>query len=260
MFFHRTYLLALMAVQISFTASGPVLVNTLAHQGSNLSIGLSMKSIDLITLRFGLPPQNSQLLERTLRQLSDPRHDQYRRYLSREEAELLLHPDPTAVQHIQRWISKNVTPATSRIRGPFLEVKITVHEAETLFSRKLYALIQKGRDTVQLSTESIPDNLRNYVNTIQAWICSSNPPFESTVEEANDSNVNAVDDSKEYTNIDNNSINLETCAENMTPTCLRNLYRVGNASADPTQKTLYAIVGFNNVSLRYTFSCSHILS
>lgn len=144
----------------------PVLATHAHAVLSDFHKALTRYSIDILE-------GNTQPLERTIAQISDPTSSQYGQYLSREEAFALIQPVESTVGKMKRWLR---------------DLRIRRYEV------------------VPFDTDAVESSFQNQVKS-------------GTVE------------------LD--------CTSQMTPECLRKLYRMGDYAADPQQNTLLGIIGFN---------------
>lgn len=71
-----------------------------------------------IVLRIGLPQPNFHALETHLFEVSNPVHDRYGAYLSKEEVESLIAPHPESLDLVDKWLNSHGIDENSLSRSP----------------------------------------------------------------------------------------------------------------------------------------------
>lgn len=61
----------------------------------------------LIQLKIALPQPHFPILEKHLWEVSDPKHERYGAYLSKEETEALMAPHPETLDVVSEWLSSH---------------------------------------------------------------------------------------------------------------------------------------------------------
>ena len=59
----------------------------------------------LLELKIGLPQPHFPILEKRLWEVSNPKHERYGAYLSKEETEALMGPHPETLDAVSKWLS-----------------------------------------------------------------------------------------------------------------------------------------------------------
>jgi hypothetical protein len=89
-----------------------------------------------MTLRIGLPQARFPELERQLYEISDPHHDRYGQYLTKEQVDELVRPDSYSAEAVDAWLAENGIPEGERIQrsraGDWVTILVTVGQAEEM--------------------------------------------------------------------------------------------------------------------------------
>jgi len=88
-----------------------------------------------IVLRIGLPQPNFHVLEKHLYEVSDPDHERYGAYLSKEEVETLVAPHQESIDIVDEWLQSHGIGENDLARSPardWVTIKIPVNLAEKM--------------------------------------------------------------------------------------------------------------------------------
>ncbi|KAM4624824.1 tripeptidyl-peptidase 1 [Polymixia lowei] len=107
-----------------------------------------------LQLTFALKQQNVDLLEESLRLVSDPDSAQYGKYLTLEEVASLVHPSELTQKVVYHWLhSHGVTNCLTIHTQDFLQCTMTTEVAETLLpGSKFHRYIRDGHSLVRSSS------------------------------------------------------------------------------------------------------------
>ncbi|KAM6969682.1 tripeptidyl-peptidase 1 isoform 2-T2 [Tautogolabrus adspersus] len=106
-----------------------------------------------LELTFALKQQNVDLLEKTLRLVSDPDSAQYGKHLTLEEVSSLVRPSDLTQKVVRRWLqSHGITNCLTVHTQDFLQCTMTAEVAETLLSgSKFHRYTRDGQTLVRSS-------------------------------------------------------------------------------------------------------------
>ncbi|XP_071383867.1 tripeptidyl-peptidase 1 [Centroberyx affinis] len=122
-----------------------------------------------LELTFALKQQNVELLEETLRLVSDPDSAQYGKYLSLEEVSALVRPSELTQKVVRHWLqSHGVTDCLTVHTQDFLQCTMTTEVAETLLpGSKFHRYIRDGRSLVRSSSPySVHDDVHQHLDFV----------------------------------------------------------------------------------------------
>ncbi|KAH7148438.1 peptidase S8/S53 domain-containing protein [Dactylonectria macrodidyma] len=211
----------------------------------------------LIKLSIGLQPEDHGLFERTLYEISDPSHANYGRHLSRDAAKALLNPSTAATASVKRWLSDaGIADHEVRDDGQWMHILTTVGQAESLLSTR-FGVYGRGDEHVVRTLEySVPKEIRDHIETIHPTT------FFHDIKKSGRLKRFARDLVKKEPiearsgryrgSGSGNSVDLGQCKAELTPACLRKLYKMPvNNYPSAHRKSLYGIVGFSGQTAQY---------
>ncbi|KAF7545304.1 hypothetical protein G7Z17_g9268 [Cylindrodendrum hubeiense] len=208
----------------------------------------------LIKFSIGIQPEDHELLERTLYEISDPSHANYGRHLSRDAANALLNPSQVATESVKRWLSDTGIPEHDvRDDGQWMHIRTTIGQAEGLLSTRFSVFARDGESVVRTREYSVPEEVSDHITTIQPTTLfpslkkSRSRNIKRSVQDLEKKEVREKK-SVSY----GNPINLEQCKTELTPACLRKLYKMpANNYPEAHRRALYAIAGFSQQAAQY---------
>lgn len=240
----------------------PVVVESLHETPTGWEESDSPSPDQFIDLSIGLEPENHKLLEHALYETSDPDHPKYGKHLSREAAKALLSPSHEARDFVKRWLSDAGVPDHHvRDEGEWLHIRTTVENAEGMLSTRFSVFARDDESIVRTREYSVPHEIRHHITSIQPTTLFSS--FHQARSDA-DSPFNLVkrdtkDKKKSKPTNDGNHggpgpVDLKKCKTEVTPACIKELYKIPKKYPKAAKGALYSIVNFKNVGyslLRY---------
>ncbi|KIX94599.1 uncharacterized protein Z520_09645 [Fonsecaea multimorphosa CBS 102226] len=201
--------------------------------------------LHLLTLNIGLQPNNFDLLEQHLHQVSDPSHHRYGQHLSQEEVHDLIKPSDETYDLIRNWLSDNdIDPSHCEVNSArdWITVTLPVNKAEVLLDTK-YAVYQHedGSTLVRTTSWSLPRSLHDHVTTIQPTTAflRPNPKASTLIDVPVDIDISQLTAAANATTI-KGSCNFA----GMTPKCLRTLYNTINYTPQAPQNNSVAFTNY----------------
>ena len=91
----------------------------------------------LLELKIALPQPHFPILEDHLWKVSDPRHERYGAYLSKEETEALMAPHPETLDAVNEWLSSYGIEEENRYRSSaqdWVTIRVPVTVAEEMLN------------------------------------------------------------------------------------------------------------------------------
>ncbi|KAF8180942.1 subtilisin-like protein [Mycena galopus ATCC 62051] len=198
---------------------------------------------DVLTLRFGLTPNNLSGLQEKLVSISTPGSSDFRQWLSKDEVKSFVQPSNETVSAFNSFAAANDLKSTViSPNGDWLSVALTVSQANHLFGAQFekFSHASLTEPITRTLTISLPSELIGHVDVVHpsTSFASRNPDFAKLpfyhpssqkrtepVASCNSSNPDGI----------------------VTPTCLQNIYEIPSAPA--TQKNNKILVtGYLGVS------------
>ncbi|KAI3605043.1 protease s8 tripeptidyl peptidase [Moniliophthora roreri] len=194
---------------------------------------------DQLNLRVALKPKDRDGLVKTLYETSTPGSASYGQHLSREEVKAFMAPDAEAVSAVARWLSENgVTDIKpSGAFDDWLSFSVPASKADSLFNAKFekFQHISTGEQIVRTLEYSVPQELLGHISLVHpttsfALRPPAEPRFIAPV--VTETNVTARANPAPT-----------SCNNNVTPTCLQQLYGIPTTPASASSPTL-GVTGF----------------
>ncbi|KAK6385774.1 hypothetical protein LTS17_001346 [Exophiala oligosperma] len=198
----------------------------------------------LLKLNIGLQPNNFDLLEQHLFEVSDPSHHRYGQHLSQQQVHDLVSPTDDTVNSIQDWLSENGIDSSHlqfNAARDWLTLTLPVAQIERLLDTK-YSVYkhEDGAKLVRSTSWSLPRSLHDHITTIQPTTAflRANPKGETVL------TVPTEIDLAELTAAANSTSLGQVCNfAGMTTKCLSALYNTVNYTPRSVKNNS---IGFTN--------------
>ena len=198
-----------------------------------------------MVLQIALQQQNLDQLESKLYAVSTPGNPSYGRFMEGDEVKAMLAPSSQASPAVEAWLkSAGVTHIHSD--GEWVTFASTVNMANKLLGTQFNYYQNDGVTKLRTTQYSIPKNVSQYVDFVSPTTYFGKttaqiptiPRTKRTLEvqqAANSTSNNKIDAS---------------CKNSITPACLKEIYNIGNYTADPKSGSVIAFGSFLNQSAR----------
>ncbi|KAM0347751.1 hypothetical protein ACHAPU_004766 [Fusarium lateritium] len=253
-----TKYLKLWGILLSITSvvAIPVVVESLSDTPANWKELDSLDPDKIVDFSIGLEPEDSQLLDRTIYEVSDPDRATYGQYLSRESAKALLNPSLEATRSVKRWLSDAGVPEHHvRDEGEWLHVRTTVSKAEGMLSTRFSVYARDNERIVRTKEYSVPLEIRHHIASIQpttffpALQKARNAQEPASKVMKRDSAYDRKPTSpKDGNNGGTGPINLQKCKDELTPACIKEIYKMPKDYPKAARGSLFTIVSFKNMT------------
>ncbi|KIL96585.1 hypothetical protein FAVG1_01329 [Fusarium avenaceum] len=234
----------------------PVVVESLSETPTDWEESDSPDPEKLVDFSIGLEPEDSQLLDRIIYQVSDPDQATYGKFLSRESAKALLSPSREATESVKRWLSDAGVPEHHvRDEGEWLHVRTTVSKAEGMLSTRFSVYARDDEHIVRTREYSVPLEIRHHIASIQPTTFFPTLLKSRGIQEPASRMVKRGGeyDKKPKSPKDGNNggpgpINLKKCKDELTPACIKEIYKMPKDYPKAAKGSLYTIVSFKNMT------------
>ncbi|KAJ7738936.1 family S53 protease-like protein [Mycena metata] len=203
---------------------------------------------DVLTLRFGLTPNNLTGLQEKLVSISTPGTPDFRQWLSRDEVKSFVQPSNKTVEAFNSFAAANglKKPTVLSPNGDWLSLTLTVSQANQLFGAQFekFSHASLTEPITRTLTMSLPSELIGHVDVVHpsTSFVGRNPGF-SQLSVHPPSSMKRAEPAA--------SCNSSRPDGIVTPTCLQNIY--GIPSTPATQKNNKILVpGYFGVSPNQT--------
>lgn len=167
-----------------------------------------------INMHIGLKEQNLDKLQTRLLEISNPKHADYGKHMSRSEIEEMTAPSTKSVAAVSAWLASHGIKAGPVSNG-FMKISLRTDQAQKLLNTdyNVYHNADKSKTTVRTTQYSVPASLHDEISTIQPTTMFSDmgliKPVVSKLP-ANAEPIHARD----------------SCGFSVTPSCLQSLYNI----------------------------------
>ncbi|KAL1736033.1 peptidase S8/S53 domain-containing protein [Schizophyllum commune] len=215
----------------------------------------------VIRLRIGLPQPNYHLLEEAVYAVSDPAHRSYGKHLSKEEVETLIAPEDASLSAVNDWLAEHGLSEEHIERSPardWVIVNIPVALAEDMLDTtyNVWKNTRTGETIVRTTEYSLPESLHEHVDVVQpttsfaTWSKHKagyiiDDDYQEFSQFGSDRAsfapaVNAVDSiaAANYPPVN------ASCYNDVTLTCIRQLYNISDYAPDASLNNSIATTGY----------------
>ncbi|KAG9317808.1 peptidase S8/S53 domain-containing protein [Chiua virens] len=218
----------------------------------------------LIELKIALPQPHFPILEEHLWEVSNPKHDRYGAYLSKEETEELMAPHPETIDAVSEWLSSHGIEEEHLYRSSaqdWVTIRVPVSLAEAMLDTKyhVYTHSDSGESIVRTTSYSLPESLHEHIELIQPTTMFTRlRPFKSTLHWSSTASAASQSPSTgSLTGPAGNPID-PSCNGTITITCLRQLYNAVGYNTSATNGNKLAVTAYleqyaNNQDLQQFF-------
>ncbi|OAP59273.1 hypothetical protein AYL99_06571 [Fonsecaea erecta] len=177
-------------------------------------------------------------LQDQLLKISDPEHELYGQHYDVHELNTLLRPEPAVSEAVLSWLEEqNIPAADIEDNGEWINLDITVMQAETLLSTTFYLFHHPRDKSCRMRTlqYSVPDTLHPYIQTIQPTTHFA----RSRAAQQAGPTTGAIPVYGSAT-----KLNATYCNTTTSPDCIRALYGIGNFRANASSGSRLGIPAF----------------
>lgn len=197
----------------------------------------------LIQFRLAVRQENGWLFEQAVLDLSTPGHPNYGQYMKRDQVQQFLKPLPHVSESILLWLQQGGVPKTAITdHGDWVNFKISVAQAESLLRTKFYYFSNLVRNVRIIRTLEycVPPEISPYVHMIQPTTRFGQPKPDSAGNGA--IQLLGLNDSCYPVN----------CSLAIAPSCIREIYNMGNVTATPDPRNKLGVSGYLEQYARYS--------
>lgn len=188
-----------------------------------------------LALQVGLQLSNLDQLDSKLMAVSDPESPQYGEHLDRDAVDAIFAPSAQAGEAVLNWLkSKNITGATSD--NHWISFNTDVATANSLLGADFLTFTDSyGNTKIRTTQYQIPDDLAEHIDIVTPTIYLGSVKANAAILKRNTL-------AHENTN----------CSKVLTPSCLRDMYNVGNYTPDASCGSRIGFGAFLNESATYS--------
>ncbi|KAK9860570.1 Peptidase S8/S53 [Penicillium brevicompactum] len=197
------------------------------------SRGTKPPPTQLIKLRLAITQSNAAEFEQHVIDISTPGHLKYGKHMKRDEVKELLRPSPAISNKILEWLrSENVWPDAIQPDGNWILFTVPINQAEHMLRSEFFYYHNEAQKEPVIRTlgYSVPSDILPYIQLIQPTTRFGNiSPRKLTMLKHELATPEQL---------------ASGCDEAITPSCLHNLYGIGNVSTTPDRRNRLGVSGF----------------
>lgn len=237
----------LVATLLSVPTFGAVFQRTVVHERVAVPAGWTASSIAArddapMLLQIGLVQRNIATLESKLKDVSTPGSSKYGKHLDKEAVDALFAPSASAVKKVRSWLEKSGVESVSN-DGHWITFNTTVEKANKLLAAKFKRYVNEDSSAIRTTEYSIPSDLKGSIDLI-----SPTTYFGSSSRLGSRQHTKVKRDDRPT----KRSITVDpSCSDGLTPTCLKQLYNIGDYTPCATCGSKIGFGAFENNSARY---------
>jgi tripeptidyl-peptidase-1 len=227
----------------------------LAQQG--WAVARTPAAQETITLQIGLTLQNTAKMINTLLDVSNKKSKNYGKWLDRDDVNAIVQPSQQANEAVLKWLnSEGVSKIISD--GTVVTFKTTVETANRILNADFQGYQKEGIAKIRTTEYSVPQDIADYIDVIhpttffgktQAF-APVHLKFGETLEESIESaklEKRQQAEAIEGPNTVQQKVP-DACAKAISPTCIKQLYNVGNYTPLATSGSKVGFGSFLNES------------
>lgn len=186
-------------------------------------------------------------LEALLLEVSTPGSPKYGQYLSKQQADELFKPPDEAVSKVLTWLGERAI-TEYRIDGAFIDFTIDISTANALFDASYQFYESNGVTKLRAMEYSLPDEIQNLIALVDPGTYFGTMDLTQPIleEDGAPATVTRRQGGPSPARID------AACATGITPSCAKQMYNVGNYTADASSGSRVGFGSFLNQSALYS--------
>jgi tripeptidyl-peptidase-1 len=233
-------------------------VNRAALQQQGWAVKSDLPPEEKLTLQIGLKQQNEDKLIDKLLDVSSRKSPNYGKYLDRDEVEALVGAKPESKTAVLQWL-KDEGIEKVHTEGSWVTFVATIDQANRILAAEYQGYERNGISKIRTTQYSVPQDLSQHIDLIHPTTFFGkteafapvhiNEPATKVNEPATETNELQKRQQGAYTT---RQPTVDTsCSRNITPACLKQLYNVGNYTANAKSGSRIAFSSFLNQSAHY---------
>ncbi|KAE8372275.1 peptidase S8/S53 domain-containing protein [Aspergillus bertholletiae] len=201
-----------------------------------------------VCLKIALTQNDVAGFEKTVLEMSDPDHPSYGQHFdSHDEMKRMLLPRDDTVDSVREWLENGGVTNVSQ-DADWINFCTTVETANKLLNAEFKWYVSDVRHIRRLRTlqYSVPDSVASHINTIQPTTRFGKITPKATVAHSKPSHIDVTALAAAIV-----AKNISHCDSVITPTCLKELYNIGDYQPDPKSGSKIAFASYLEEYARY---------
>ncbi|CAM1504941.1 Fc.00g025320.m01.CDS01 [Cosmosporella sp. VM-42] len=193
---------------------------------------------------IALTMKNIGQIENKLLELSTPGNPKYGQWMTEGEVNTMFSPSKKAVSDVAAWL-KSFGVKNYKVDGAFIDFAADVYDANTLLGADYQYYVKNGTTKLRTLSFSIPDTLAQHIQYIDPSTNFGKSVISEPVVRATGPPLSRRDELLSNWTVD------ADCRINITPLCLKEMYNIGNYTADAKSGSSIGFSTFLNGSALY---------
>lgn len=190
-----------------------------------------------LDLHIRLREENLDVLQQHLLEVSDPKHANYGKHLSKGDVDALTAPKNDTIDSVTSWLRSNGVDVGEAKSG-YLQVTVSVGQAKKLLNADyaVYKHSATGREVVRTTSYSVPQSLHDAITMVQPSTLFSTMGMST-------GNVLGIESYVMENAASGDFVGPPSCADGAVTECLRDNYNIKGYTAS-SNATMLGIAGF----------------
>ena len=205
---------------------------------------------ELMILQVALQQQNLDKLESAIYDVSTPGSSSYGQFMEGEEVSAMIAPVSEAAPAVEAWLKAGGVQDIHTERE-YVIFAAPVETANKLLNTQFHYYENEGLTKLRTTGYSVPNDLSQYIDFVHPTTyfgkTTAQVPFPQPHQDKivlTPRNANSTNGTTNGTAID------ASCKDLITPQCIKEIYNIGNYTADPNSGSKIAFGSFLNQSAR----------
>ncbi|KAF7587483.1 polynucleotide 3'-phosphatase [Aspergillus hancockii] len=202
-----------------------------------------------IDLKIALAQHDVASFEKAVLEMSDPDHPSYgQHFTTHDEMKRMLLPTDTTLNAVQEWL-KSAGITDVKQDADWINIHTTVEQANSLLHAQFKYYVSDVKNVRRLRTleYAIPDSVSPHVNTIQPTTRFGKITKNGAILQSKPSRID-----EKALSASIRAKNSSHCDTVITPTCLKELYNIGDYQPDPKAGSKVAFASYLEEYARYS--------
>ncbi|KAF8903506.1 peptidase S8/S53 domain-containing protein [Gymnopilus junonius] len=198
----------------------------------------------IFELRIGLKQNGMDKLIENLMEISDPTHARYAQHLTKEEMNVFLAPHPESTAAVEEWLyfhGINTSSAQRSDADDWIKLQVSVDQAERMLGTKynVYQHGPSGEQVVRTLSYSLPKELHPHIDVVTPTT------YFGTLRSMKKTHFLQPDEKAAAAIRSGSDAAVpSSCANTITPTCLRDLYNTSTYTPTQTKVNKLGVAGY----------------
>ncbi|KAM5352912.1 hypothetical protein ACJ41O_005634 [Fusarium nematophilum] len=194
---------------------------------------------------IALTMQNMDQLESKLLDLSSPGSENYGQWLSHDQVKATFSPSKKAVSGVTKWLKSNGVK-NYRVNGAFIDFALDVAGANSLLGGDYQYYVKDGQTKLRTLSYSIPDALAEHIQYVDPSTNFGSTAAFAPVSRPSRTAVSKRNDAPTESSVD------ASCQTSITPSCLKQMYNIGDYTPDAESGSTIGFSSFLGQSALYS--------